>query len=66
MTTKALTALRNQAGVDLEATKAAAREVGAKLDEWTSRQRALLAERVRRKEEAVPRRRSRDGLPVVR
>lgn len=63
---KALMELRTQAGLDLEAATQSTRETMAKLDDWTQRQKARLAEMVRRKEETAPRRRSRDGLPVVR
>lgn len=64
MASKALTDLRAQAGVDLEATKAATRETVAKLEEWTLRQRARLAEMVRRDQQS--RRASRDNLKVVK
>lgn len=63
---KALTELRTQAGLDFEAATQTTRETMAKLDDWTQRQKARLAEMVRRKQESQPpRRTSRDGLPAV-
>lgn len=61
---KALSELRTQAGLDLEAATQTTRETVAKLEDWTARQRARLAEMVRRKQEGQ-RRPSRDGLPAV-
>lgn len=63
---KALTELRTQAGLDLEAATQTARETAARIDDWTQRQKARLAEMARRKQESQPPRRpSRDGFPVV-
>ncbi len=61
---KALSELRTQAGLDLEAATQTTRETVAKLEDWTARQRARIAEMVRRKQEEQ-RRPSRDGLPAV-
>lgn len=67
MASKALSDLRAQAGLDLEATKATARETVAKLEDWTARQRSRLADMVRRKQESqAPRRASQANLKAVK